>query len=265
MQYKIMGIEVGAPYRFLTRTREMLKISSFGKSDIGLRRSNNEDAFLVNMELGINVLADGMGGPAAGEIASDIFTKTALEIFMKNRVETEPECRDIIQDAYRIANKRILDHAEAHPKHKGMGCTAELLFFFDHIFLIGHVGDSRTYLYRNGQLKQLTKDHSLVQQQLDQGLISHDQVRTHKYRNVLLRAVGTSEVLAVDILKGKVAPGDLFLLCSDGLSALVEDDAIGNALASGADIDETAETLIQMAKTAGGHDNITVILSKVLQ
>lgn len=243
----------------------MLKISSFGKSDIGLRRSNNEDAFLVNVELGINVLADGMGGPAAGEIASDIFTKTALEVFLTNRVEFEPECQEIIEDAYRIANKRILDHTGTHPHHKGMGCTAELLYFFDQKFLLGHVGDSRTYLFRNEQLKQLTKDHSLVQQQLDQGLIKREQARTHRYRNVLLRAVGTSEILAVDILKGKVAPGDLFLLCSDGLTALVEDDSIRNAMASGAGIDEKVEMLIQLAKTAGGHDNITVILTEVLQ
>jgi len=245
----------------------MFRIASFGKSDRGLKRSNNEDAFLVDESLGINVLADGMGGAAAGELASGIFAQAALEVFSNHHQSAQAglEAQELLQKVYVLAHSRILKHVKANPEHRGMGCTAELLFLHDDKFSLGHIGDSRTYLYRRGQLKLLTKDHSLVQQQLDQGLISRDQAKVHRYRNVLLRAVGTGEALAVDFLKGKVAPGDMFLLCSDGLTSLVDDGRIQEVLASDPDISAKIDTLIDLAKSAGGHDNVTVILSEVSQ
>ncbi len=238
-------------------------IISTGKSDPGLKRPNNEDAFLVNVTRGLHVLADGMGGAAAGELASGIFIETARELSSGPAAQAGEECRQWLQRVFELANARILDHVGAHPEHRGMGCTAELLILNNNKFALGHIGDSRTYLYRKGQLKQLTKDHSLVQEQLDQGLITSQEARNHRLRHVILRAVGTTDALAVDFLKGNVFAGDLFLLCSDGLTDMVEDPVITRILAAPIDLGGKAERLIEAAKAAGGNDNITVILSEV--
>jgi PPM family protein phosphatase len=133
------------------------------------------------------------------------------------------ETRELVRNAFNLANKKILDHAENNPEHKGMGCTAELLAFFEHGFAVGHIGDSRTYRLRNGLLKQLTRDHSLVQDQLDQGLITQSEARNHHLRNVILKAIGVSETLVLDLLSGMSFADDLFLLCSDGLTDMVSD------------------------------------------
>lgn len=239
-------------------------IISFGKSDPGLRRPNNEDAFLIRPELGLNTLADGMGGAAAGELASQIFTDTARELLSQPPPPTEEERLHLLQQTYEQANARILGHVAAQPEHRGMGCTAELLLLWNGRFALGHVGDSRTYLYRKGQLKQLTRDHSVVQDQLDQGLITPEEARNHRLRHVILRAVGTTDALAVDLLRGNTLPGDLFLLCSDGLTDMVEDGTIEGILALPVDLAERVERLIESAKAAGGYDNITVILSEVI-
>jgi len=241
----------------------MLKVLSFGKTDTGLRRPNNEDIFLVRPDLGLSVLADGMGGAAAGELASRMFAETVMSVFVNGSPKSEQECLDLLQRSYELANERILTHVKANPQHNGMGCTAELMLFLNEKFAVGHVGDSRTYLYRKGQLKQLTKDHSLVQQQVDQGLITPDAARRHRLRNVILRAVGTKEVLAVDFVRGRAFAGDIFLLCSDGLTDMIDDTSISKILSLSLDIEAKSERLIDSAKSAGGHDNITVILNEI--
>jgi serine/threonine protein phosphatase PrpC len=242
----------------------MDNIIAFGKSDPGLKRPNNEDAFLIRPELGVSVLADGMGGAAAGELASQIFIETAQELFSGPPAPTDEACFQLLQRAYELANERILDHVRAHPDHRGMGCTAELLIFCNNKFALGHVGDSRTYLHRKGQLKQLTRDHSLVQDQVDQGLITPLEARTHRLRHVILRAVGTTDALAVDFIRGSIFPGDLFLLSSDGLTDMVDDSAIFEVLALPIGLAGKVEWLIESAKSAGGYDNITVILSEIV-
>ena len=242
----------------------MNHIISFGKSDPGLKRPNNEDAFLIEPELGLNILADGMGGAAAGELASQIFTETAHELLSHTPPATEEERLRLLQQAYEQANARMLDHVTAQPEHRGMGCTAELLILWNSKFVLGHVGDSRTYLYRKGRLKQLTRDHSLVQDQVDQGIITQEEARTHRLRHVILRAVGTAEALAVDFLRGNTFPGDLFLLCSDGLTDMIDDPAIQTILEQPVALAERVDRLIESAKAAGGHDNVTVILSEVV-
>lgn len=251
--------------RAISSDHAMPKIVCCGKSDVGLKRSNNEDAFLIQPELNLGALADGMGGAAAGELASQFFAQTALEVFSASNFRSEDEGLGLIQKSYELANERILNHIRENPHHRGMGCTAELLVFFDEKFALGHVGDSRTYLYRKGHLKQLTRDHSLVQDQVDQGLITLVEARRHPLRHVILRAVGTAETLAVDLIRGAIHPSDLFLLCSDGLSDMIEDSSIEEILALPLDITEKAERLIESAKSAGGHDNVTVVLSKVIQ
>jgi len=241
----------------------MSKIISFGKSDVGLRRSNNEDTFVVRPDLGFAAVADGMGGPASGEVASRIFAETAIEIFSENSGRSEKELPGLVQDVFQISNERIISIAQNDPRNRGMGCTAEVLTFYSEGYVAGHVGDSRTYLLREGQFRQITKDHSVVQDQLDQGLIKPDEARNHALKHVILRAVGVKEDLAVDIIRGKTRPGDIFLLCSDGLSDMLEDPEIHKALLLPLDLEHKADRLIDLAKAAGGRDNVTVALCEV--
>ena len=241
----------------------MPKIEFIGKTDVGLIRPNNEDTFVVNGKASYCLVADGMGGAAAGETASQIFAQTADEIFADSAPRTEQDVLACVQSTFRHANDRILSHVAEHPEHQGMGCTAELLAFTTSGFVIGHMGDSRTYRFREGVLKQLTKDHSLVQDQIDQGLITEEQARTHSMRNVILRAVGVRPSPALDTLRGPVYQGDIFLLCSDGLTDLVEDSEINGVLNLNGDLGLKSEHLIDLAKKAGGKDNITVVLAEV--
>ncbi len=243
----------------------MLKIGSHGKSDPGLKRANNEDAFLVRPEINLFAVADGMGGAAAGEVASQIFIDTAQEVFSVNSNRPEQEKPTRVQEVFRLANERILQHAMEHPHHQGLGCTAELITFFDQNYVLGHVGDSRAYLLRSGQLKQLTRDHSYLQEQIDQGLLRPEEAKNHSLRHVILRAVGIDDTLALDLLRGKVFPGDLFLLCSDGLTDMVDDRDIKNILLASLRLDHKVEALIELAKSGGGKDNITVVLCEVME
>ncbi len=234
-----------------------------GKTDIGLRRQNNEDVFLVSPELDFCLAADGMGGAAAGEVASEIFAQAALDTFSGHRNRSEKDTLYGVQKAYSTANEKMIEHIIANPDHKGMGCTAELLAFFDNDFILGHIGDSRTYRLRNGELEQLTEDHTLVQQQLREGLISEEDIRNHPMRHVIFRAVGIKEEMTIDLLKGKIHPADLYLLCSDGLTDMVADDQIQEILCTDTDINHKTDSLIETAKAAGGLDNITVVLVAV--
>ncbi len=240
-----------------------LSIHTFGKSDTGLIRKNNEDSLAVDINAGFCTVADGMGGAAAGEIASSIFVETATEIFSQPGPFSEEHRVGQVQQAFTLANQRILEHIQSNPAHKGMGCTAELLAITDAGFVLGHMGDSRTYRLRDSQLKQITKDHSLVQEQLDQGIITREQAAKHLQRNVILRAVGTTQSPSLDLIRGRTYPGDLFLLCSDGLTDMVTDDTILEALTRYPDLPEAVDILIGLAKDSGGKDNITVVLMQI--
>jgi serine/threonine protein phosphatase PrpC len=241
----------------------MHNIEFIGKTDVGLIRSNNEDTFVISNNANFCLVADGMGGAAAGEMASQIFAQTADEIFSSGIPGTEQDAIDCVQATFRQANDRILAHAAQYPDHQGMGCTAEVLAFTGSGFVIGHMGDSRTYRFRQGILKQLTKDHSLVQDQIDQGLITEEQARSHSMRNVILRAVGVRPSPALDTLRGPIFQGDLFLLCSDGLTDMIEDNEISQNLTLEGDVSLKIEHLIDLAKKAGGKDNITVVLAEI--
>ncbi len=198
-----------------------MKIKAFGITDVGLKRTNNEDAFVLRPDLGFWAVADGMGGAAAGEVASRIFVEAATEAFASDG--TEETGMDRVKNAFTLANKKMLDHVALYPDHAGMGCTAEIFAVNGEEIIIGHVGDSRTYRLRSGELKQLTQDHSLVQEHVNKGIISEIEARTHPMRNVILRAVGEKETVELDILKGKGLTGDIFLLCSDGLTDMIDD------------------------------------------
>lgn len=241
----------------------MHKIELIGRTDTGRIRTNNEDIYLLNAEAGFCLVADGMGGAAAGEMASQIFAQTAADVFSGGAPSNEQQLVDRVQNTFLRANDRILEHVEANPDHKGMGCTAELLAFTATGFVVGHMGDSRTYRLRQGTLKQLTKDHSLVQDQIDQGMITAEQARSHRMRNVILRAVGVRPSPALDTLRGPIFAGDIFLLCSDGLTDLVEDERIVQVLLGQVELCKKAEQLISLANQAGGKDNVTVVLAGV--
>ena len=241
----------------------MYKIEYVGSTDMGKVRSNNEDAFLIDADSQYCLVADGMGGAAAGEMASQIFAETAAEVLKRSGVFSEQALVDSIQSVFLQANDRILEHVEQYPEHKGMGCTAELLAFTSTGFVLGHMGDSRTYRLRDAHLKQLTKDHSLVQEQIDQGLITLEQARTHRMRNIILRAVGVRPSPVLDTLRGPIFPGDLFLMCSDGLTDLVTDDEILEIIKTGSTLLSKAKQLIELANLVGGKDNVTVVLAEV--
>ena len=238
-------------------------IITFGQSDPGLRRPNNEDDFIVMPDADLMAVADGMGGAAAGEVASRIFIETVSALFIRTRCQSEQEAIAKVQDAFRLANEKILSHIKYNPQCRGMGCTAELIVFTSQGYVLGHVGDSRAYLLRAGQLKQLTRDHSLVQDQIDQGLVKPEEVRKHPFKNVILRAVGIDEPLALDLIRGKAVPGDLFLLCSDGLTDMIDDLLIKEVLSLPLTLAQKGTKLIESAKSAGGYDNITVALGEV--
>ncbi len=242
----------------------MIQVVATGRTDPGLRRSNNEDAFLVESQGRLCALADGMGGAAAGELASRIFVETAKEVFRERPLRDEETARQLLETTFGLANQRMLEHVVAHPHHRGMGCTAEILTFHENGYVLGHVGDSRAYLCRRSRCARLTRDHSLVQDQLDQGLISEKEARKHPMRNVVLRAVGVDPVLALDVVKGVAVPSDIFLLCTDGLTDMVEDAVILEVLSAPVSLEAKAEELIAEAKRAGGWDNITVVLAEVL-
>lgn len=242
----------------------MTEIHFSGRTDSGIRRLDNEDAYVIVPELNLCALADGMGGAAAGELASKIFVDAVKELFSKVQQPSEQGSMELVEQTFRVANEKIVDHARQNPEHKGLGCTAELLAFFDQGYVLGHVGDSRTYLFRHGGLKRLTNDHSVVQLQIDQGLITPAEARKHPLRNVILRAVGTNEVLAVDLIRGRILPGDLFLLCSDGLTDMVEEQVFQKVLAGDLALSLKADKLVELANSAGGHDNVTVVLGEVV-
>ena len=241
----------------------MTRFSLFGKTDQGLRRKKNEDTFLVNENKGFCLVADGIGGAVEGDVASQKFASTAQEVFSK-RQDINDSGFELVQKTFQIANDSILRYAESNSARKGMGCTAELLVLSSDRFVLGHMGDSRTYRLRRGNLKQLTTDHSLVQEQLDQGMITEAEASHHSFKNVISRAVGIKKNPSLDILRGKIISRDLFLLCSDGLTDMIEDALIKKHLDSRTGIKEKVENLIHEANTNGGKDNISVVLAEIL-
>ena len=241
----------------------MSRLNSAAATHVGLVRTNNEDAYLAMPDVGVFALSDGMGGAAAGEIASRCFIETVEAIVANGGPASAPETCAQAEKVFIDSNRRILEHAAKNPEDWGMGCTADLLVFTNGRYIIGHVGDSRVYLLRRHCLSQLTRDHSLVQLQVDQGVLTPEEARTHPRRNIILRAVGTDASVFPDILEGEALDHDIFLLCSDGLTDMVEDSLIQRILSSAARLQQKADGLIEAALAAGGSDNVTVVLCQV--
>jgi serine/threonine protein phosphatase PrpC len=228
-------------------------------------RSGNEDNFAVNAsgDRGLFIVADGMGGHAAGEVASEMAVQTVERELAGVRDLDDRASVDKVKDALRKANRNIHDRTITEVDKQGMGTTASVLLLSAQKYLIGQVGDSRVYLLRDGALQQLTKDHSYVQEQVDAGFLTPEQARYHPYSNVITRCVGASPDVEPDVYQGEVRVGDLFLVASDGLTGMVDDRRLQMLLMSRAEPERKVHSLIAEANGRGGLDNITAIVVQV--
>ncbi len=248
----------------------MLTTEAHGKTDVGRKRQHNEDAMLVDQPLGLYIVADGMGGHAAGEVASARAVEVVRQhistnhsVFKDLGTDPSPANRQAAASVVEVAVQRacadIYRQAVADASKRGMGTTFVCLALGGGKGVIGHVGDSRVYLVRNGQCHRLTEDHTLISAQLKAGTITKEQAATSQYRNVITRAVGIQESVQVDTLLVDAVPGDTFILCSDGLHGYLNDDEVASVVAS-ASLEELPERFVALANERGGKDNITTVV-----
>lgn len=245
------------------------------RTDTGLVRSQNEDAIAISPSYGIAILADGMGGYNAGEVASRIaveITRQVLEEGIDKLQEQQAASgvnwgvplQQLLDESIRRANTAVLEAAASKSEYNGMGTTIVAVVLHHATITIAHVGDSRAYRLRQGALVQVTRDHSLLQEQIDAGLISAEQARYAPHSNLVTRAVGVGPEIEVEVHEHDVAPGDLYFLCSDGLSDMLQPEEMQDILVSQQTTLESAcEMLVQAANANGGHDNISVVLIRV--
>ncbi len=254
-----------------------MKVRSCGITDIGQKRQKNEDSYLVNDQIHLYIVADGMGGHVGGEFASKIAVSTVEEIvkgldkdevykssYLAGDGEVDQSDEETLREAIARAGSRICQRAVEEPELKGMGTTATVLLLDKGKAFVAHVGDSRAYRVRNGSIEQLTEDHSLVNEQIKSGLITEEEAKTHQLKNIITRSVGVQEEVEVDTFVFDVAKDDVFVLCSDGLSNMVDDREILN-IVSQYDTETAARTLVDLANQRGGDDNITLILVQILE
>jgi PPM family protein phosphatase len=247
-------------------------------TDVGQMRDHNEDAVASDLSVGLLVLADGMGGYRAGEVASEIAVLTiAAEITeamrlnplsVRNGKNVLPETNMLV-NAVANANAAIYQISQEQPQCAGMGTTLVTAVFTNNTLIVGHIGDSRMYMLRDSQLTQLTEDHSLLQEQINAGLISLEQAKIATHKNLVTRALGIDPEVTLDLTELDVKIGDIYLLCSDGLSDLVEDTTIAEVLIEASvniakdSLENAAAKLVQLANEMGGKDNISVIIAKI--
>lgn len=238
-----------------------MSLACAGFSHQGQLRPHNEDAFLADPERGLLAVADGMGGHAAGEVASRLAIEAVSRVF-DDLPAGGDDVAERLRHAVEEANRGIAGEIERNPEFRGMGTTLVVAAAAGPRCLIAHVGDSRAYLVREGQIRQLTVDHSFVNELVRLGMLSREQAARDPRRNVVTRALGSSGMVMPDILEQDMNPGDLLLLCSDGLNTMVPDEKILEALAGATDLEACGQALVQAANAAGGEDNITVVLAR---
>ena len=242
-----------------------MKIISAGNTNIGRKRKVNQDYFQVDQNL--YVLADGMGGHAGGETASRLTVETIVQAIAadKNNVQLDPT--DLLMGAIHRGNTAVHSTAEKNPALRGMGTTVVAMYVAEGKLFVGHVGDSRVYMARRGEIWQITKDHSLVNEKLKAGIITREQMKRDKSRNVITRSVGFESSVLVDLYQKDISPGEIYFSCSDGLSGLVDDLQISSIIDSLGwdtnDLNPMVDKLIEKANENGGDDNITVIAFRV--
>jgi serine/threonine protein phosphatase PrpC len=244
-----------------------------GKTDIGLVRAHNEDSLLIPREMALAVVSDGMGGHAAGDVASRITVET-IDAYYRDTARSGPQTwpfklpsleleKQRMSVAIQLANSNIFDTAAADGAKKGMGCTVDAIFFNQGRFFIGHVGDSRVYRIRDGRIVMLTEDHSLLNDYLRMKELSGDEGVNFPQKNVVVRALGLADQVHVDVIADAFRVGDVFLLCSDGLSGMLDDRVILEIITARDSLDVSCNELIKAANDAGGNDNITAILIRI--
>ncbi|MDQ7007704.1 MAG: Stp1/IreP family PP2C-type Ser/Thr phosphatase [Acidobacteriota bacterium] len=237
-----------------------MTISACGQTDRGLLRPHNEDALLISLDHGVFAVADGMGGHAAGEVASGIAIEAVREVLDRPRA-ADDDMPGLIRRAIDEANRRIADRIQLKPEYRGMGTTLVLAVVEGDRYWIAHVGDSRAYRIRGSEIRQLTSDHSFVNELVRLGMLSREQAARDPRRNVVTRALGSGPSVVADVVEEVAQPGDLLLLCSDGLNSMLDDETIlATAMAARQDLDDGCRRLVAAANAAGGEDNITVIL-----
>jgi len=252
------------------------KILTTGITDQGLVRDHNEDSISCDTELGLLVLADGMGGHKGGEIASAIAIDTILKELRKELPEIITGNIDdrtgyslesmAVEAAIKTANTNIFEAAKSNIKYEGMGTTIVVLLFYNNRLTVAHVGDSRLYRMRDKTLEQMTRDHTLLQELMDRGFYTKKEARESLNKNLITRAVGVNATVDIDLLEEAVLPGDLFLLCSDGLTDMITDDLIEDIqLNYKDDLQKMNMELIKQAKEHGGKDNVSAMLAQVIK
>ncbi len=247
------------------------------KTDVGRKRTGNEDSFCLAPEIGLFVVADGMGGHAAGEVASRLAVETIQEWMTRYLEEAAtplvgpprpagPPEANFLLSSIRLANRAIFDLAQSEPRYAGMGTTLVAALGLRDQLVLAHVGDSRIYCIRGQGIVQLSKDHSLVQQQVDRGILSAEEAQTSQYRHLITRALGLKDRIEVDITAQPALAGDCLLLCSDGLSDLLEDEDMLRVVQEHSDdLEKACQALVELANLKGGDDNITAMLVQVCQ
>jgi serine/threonine protein phosphatase PrpC len=240
------------------------------KTDPGRARENNEDSVVFDSATQTMVLADGMGGYNAGEIASGMataFIKSELSRWLSEAGHGAniKEVRRAMEICVGNANLSIFNAANSNAQYAGMGTTLVVGVFLGETLLVGHIGDSRCYRLREGVLEQITKDHSLLQEQIDAGLITLAQAANSSIKNLVTRALGVEPQVGLEVNEHAVLPGDLYMMCSDGLSDMVEDAAIAKIMSTEAALESVADELIVAANTNGGRDNISVLLAMAVE
>ena len=251
------------------------KLRVVGLTDVGKVREHNEDTISGDADIGLLVLADGMGGYKAGEVASGIAVKTIASLVREQMQLENMSCPDvdsglsrasiILRDAVQRANKIIYQTARSQPQCEGMGTTVVAALFFDNKVTIAHVGDSRLYRVQGGRFERITMDHSLLQELVDRGLYSAEEAQRAANKNYVTRALGVEPSVDVEVREVPAQRGEVYMLCSDGLSDMVEDEDIHLTISTfGANLDNVARQLIQLANDNGGRDNISVVMAHVL-
>jgi protein phosphatase len=244
-----------------------VQLSVAAGTDVGRIRSGNEDSLYADAdhERGLFIVADGMGGHAAGEVASEMAVHIVAREMAAVRDLDGDEPLEAIAEALREANRAIYERTLVEADKQGMGTTASCLLLGAGRWIIGHIGDSRVYLLRDGVLRQVTRDHSYVQEQVDAGFLTPEQARYHPYSNVITRCVGANASVEADVLHGDLRDGDLFLVASDGLTGMVEDVQLRKILESRTTPGRMVDALITEANKRGGLDNITAVVVQVLK
>jgi len=251
------------------------KLSFVGQTDTGRVREHNEDTIATDSDVGLLVLADGMGGYNAGEVASGIAVKTITNLVREGLAREDLASIDrgtgltrpsiVLRDAITRANKIIYQTARSQAECEGMGTTVVAALFYDNRISIAHVGDSRLYRQRGSEIAQVTMDHSLLQELVDRGFYSPEEAQRAANKNYVTRALGVEPQVEVEVQEHPVDKGDIFILCSDGLSDMVEDEDIRLTISTfGANLDTVAKQLIQLANENGGRDNVSVVLAQAV-